>query len=56
MGEKLPVDIKKVDTNDPRAVAVRKCDVVADHKPRPCLLTLSINEDSCEQVKCLQQH
>ena len=45
VGEKLPVDIEEDNANVPRAVVVRKCDVVG-HIPRACSLASSINEDS----------
>ena len=38
MGEKLPVDIKQDDANNPRAVALRTCGVVVSHVPEASLV------------------
>ena len=44
--EKLPVDIKEDDANDPRAVAVRSCRVVVGHVLKACSLASSIDKGS----------
>ena len=43
---KLPVDIKEDNANDPRAVAVQSCSVVAGHVPKSCSLASSIDKGS----------